>query len=89
MLYVACILISDQPGGFASVPCPRTSAVREAVVSRGALAAPSANHVRPACTLSSVRIAGRQCGTRFVTVAGEGSIVIGCNQRVGGASAEL
>jgi len=67
----------------------RTSAVREAVVSRGALAAPPTNHVRPAGAPPSGRIAGRLRGARLVAVAGQSSVVIGCHQGAGGVSAEL
>lgn len=66
-----------------------TSAVGEAIVTRGTLCALSTNDVLPAGTLSSNRITCGPRGTRFVTVARQSTNIICCYEWAGRVSAEL
>lgn len=68
---------------------PLTSAVGEAVVSRGALCAPSTDDMPPAGTLSSGWLTSGLSRAGLVAVARERSAVISRHQRAGGVSAEL
>ena len=56
-----------------------TSAVREAVVSCGTFGTLAANHMRPAVTLASLRIAGGSSSPRLVTATRQRSVVEGCH----------
>lgn len=66
-----------------------TSAVGEAVVSCGASCTLSTDDMGPTGTLAPYRVTGGPRGPRFVTVAGQGPVTIGCYQGAGRVSAEL
>lgn len=65
-----------------------TSAVGEAVVSRGTLGTVSADHIGSASALSTERLAGVTLGTHFMTAAGYSAVIEEGRQRYGRAQAE-
>lgn len=65
-----------------------TSAVGEAVVSRGTLGTVSANHVEFALALSTKGLTGVALRTHLVTAAGHSTVIEERRQRHGRATAE-